>query len=120
MSLRELAGAFQEALRLNERALERLEQGASLESLDELFAAKAEALARLEAFDLGSLKGSGGPVEALFEAQEAQSRCARSETRLAEALSQRRRLQKNVNQVTEAYGSKVVDKLGTKGLDLAS
>lgn len=118
-ALRALAELFQAAQALNEEAILRLDQGAELSALDDLFKAKTDLLKRLEDFDLAALNASTAASEALLDAQVAQSRGARSETRLAEALS-RRRIQKNVNQVTKAYGSKVVDKLGTKGLDLAS
>lgn len=117
--LEALAETFRAAQAMNEEAITRLDQGVALEDLEALFRAKADLLMRLESIDLGALKGSGTASEVLFEAQAAQSRCAKSETRLAEALG-RRRTQKNVNQVTRAYGSKAVDKLGTKGLDLAS
>ena len=117
--LQRLIKCFQEAQHLNDEALRLLDQGSPLEGLEGLFEAKAKVLADLAALDLKLLQGNDEPA-ALALAFQAQSRCARSETLLAEALGARRRLQNNVSQVTQAYSSKPVDNLGTKGLDLAS
>ena len=118
-SFEALVELFQSAQALNDAAIEKLDAGVDLEALEGLFEAKAELLEHLEDLDLTALNGVKTASAGLFEAQAAQSRCAKSETRLAEALG-RRRAQKNVNQVTKAYGKSFVDKLGINGLDLES
>lgn len=118
-ALKRLLEAFQAAQKLNEAAITLLSEGAPLERLDPIFASKAEIMVQIEAVDLERLVAENtDPL--LVDTLQVQAACARSETRLAEALAVRRKQQKNVNDVTEAYRSKVVDNLGIKGLDLES
>ena len=116
-ALQQLLEAYQQGARLNQEALDRLQADEPLQNLDSLFKAK-EAVLGLILKGQGALEASGGDRDALAGVAEAQALCARSEARLAQILGERRQALKNVSEVTEAYRSKVVDKLGTRKLDL--
>jgi hypothetical protein len=116
-ALAELMAAFERCRCLNLEILERLARGEALEGLTGLFQAKTEARKALSALSQAwdAFKGQD-----LQEAIEAQNGAARSEEALIVALGKLQQGVKNVNSVTKAYRSEVVDKLGTKGLDLES
>jgi hypothetical protein len=116
-SARDLAVAYDRCDRVNQEVLCHLEAGGALEGLTGLFKAKQEALKALQA-PLQALVAS--PGQDLSAVHAAQARAARSEAQLSEALGKLQRSVKNVSAVTKAYGSKLVDKLGTKNLDLES
>ena len=116
-ALRDLLEAYQQGAKLNEEALDRLQAGEGLENLETLFKAK-EAVLELILKGQGRLDPKDLDPEALQATADAQALCARSEGRLAQVLGEQRQKLKNVSEVTEAYRSKVVDKLGTKKLDL--
>ena len=54
----------------------------------------------------------------LKDALAAQAACARLEAQVAQVLGERHLGLKSVSDITEAYRSKLVDKLGTRKLDL--
>jgi hypothetical protein len=116
-ALRDLLEAYQQGAKLNEEALDRLQAGEGLENLETLFKAK-EAVLELILKGQGRLDPKDLDPEALQATADAQALCARSEGRLAQVLGEQRQKLKNVSEVTEAYRSKVVDKLGTRKLDL--
>ena len=113
----DLAAAFDRCDRLNQDILSHLAAGGALEGLTGLFKAKQEALRALESPSQALVASVGQDLSAVHAAQ---ARAARSEAQLSEALGKLQRSVKNVSAVTKAYGSKLVDKLGTKNLDLES
>ena len=117
--LQELSAAYREAAKVNERALELLKTGQGPETLEPLFKAKEGLLRRI-------LEGQAAVVSApkdetdLKDALAAQAACARLEAQVAQVLGERHWGVKSVSDITEAYRSKLVDKLGTRKLDLES
>ena len=117
MNPQALLDALDHCERLNQDVLRRLGAGEALESLSAVFEAKQAAL---EACLAASQTLENGPTEVLGPVLEAQARVNKSETQVSLALRDLQQGLKNVKSVTKAYRSELVDKLGTKSLDLES
>ena len=117
--LQELSAAYREAAKVNERALELLKAGQGPETLETLFKAKEGLLKRILEGQ-AAVAGASKDEAELRDALAAQAACARLEGQVAQALGERHQGLKSVSDITEAYRSKLVDKLGTRKLDLES
>jgi hypothetical protein len=115
--LQALSAALELGIQLNRSILERLKSGAGLETLDELFAAKASSLEALKRAAAGLNEGEKPSLQEMALTHDLQASLARTEGKLTEALGERQRGQKNVSAVTKAYGSMGLDKSGQNRLD---